>query len=78
MAANEAVGEFANMGIGLGVMTGVGGAMSSVMTDALAQTQSGETSSAPIAAAAGKYCHECGYRFIGAEKFCPECGTRRQ
>lgn len=82
MAANEAVGEFANMGIGLGVMTGVGGAMSSVMTDALAQTgraaQPGETSSAPIAAATGKYCHECGYHFIDAEKFCPECGTRRQ
>ena len=85
MAANEAVGEFANMGIGLGMMAGVGGAMGSVMTDALAQTgtatqpnAAADTAApAPTATAKGKFCPECGFRFVGTEKFCPECGTRR-
>lgn len=89
MAANEAVGEFANMGVGLGVMTGVGGAMGSVMTDALAQANgttqgSGQANNPAAAPGAGsepctssKFCPECGYRFTGTEKFCPECGTRR-
>lgn len=83
MAANEAVGEFANMGIGLGVMAGVGGTMGTVMTDALAQSvqapQANSTPSAPLASAgaASKFCSECGHRFTNTEKFCPECGTRR-
>ena len=81
MAANEAVGEFANMGIGLGMMAGIGGAMGSVMTDALAQTgttaQPGTLTDVPAASATGKFCPECGFRFAGTEKFCPECGTRR-
>ena len=83
MAANEAVGEFANMGIGLGVMAGVGGTMGSVMTDALAQSvQASQANATPPAPASGtaivsKFCPECGYRFVGTEKFCPECGTRR-
>ena len=37
MAQNEAVGEFANMGIGLGMMTGVGGPMGQVIGGAVSQ-----------------------------------------
>lgn len=37
MAQNEAVGEFANMGIGLGMMTGVGGPMGQVVGGAVSQ-----------------------------------------
>lgn len=32
MAQNEGVGEFANMGIGLGMMTGVGGTIGGMMS----------------------------------------------
>ena len=37
MAQNEAVGEFANMGIGLGMMSGVGGTMGSVVGGAVSE-----------------------------------------
>lgn len=90
MAGNEAVGQYANMGIGLGVMAGVGGAMSGVMGDAVAQaTQTSQPApAAPVevtkqpqpqdkGAAGLPFCPECGYRFQGMEKFCPQCGTRR-
>ena len=82
MAQNEATGEYANMGIGLGVMAGVGGTMGAVMTDALSQA-TGTSATQPIPKdtnsqqSAAKFCSECGYRFSGTEKFCPECGARR-
>ncbi len=37
MAQNEAVGEFANMGIGLGMMSGVGGTMGTVVGGAVSE-----------------------------------------
>ena len=92
VAQNEAVGEYANMGIGLGVMAGIGGTMSSVMGEALSQaagnaqsiSPSGPASASPastsidnVPSAAAKFCPECGYRFTGSEKFCPECGMKR-
>ena len=83
MAKNEAVGEYANMGIGLGVMAGVGGTMSGVMGEALSQAAGGGQDAAHSPTPTGntpggaKFCPECGYRFAGTEKFCPECGTRR-
>ena len=86
VAQNEAVGEYANMGIGLGVIAGVGGTMSGVMGEALSQVAEGGHGAtfAPTSPAASnssangaKFCPECGYRFAGTEKFCPECGTRR-
>lgn len=91
MADNEAVGEFANMGIGLGVMQGVGTTMGQVVSGSVSQALGGSGSAAVVAAApaqgidgpaapvtgSAKFCAECGYRFAGPEKFCPECGTRR-
>ncbi len=47
MAQNEATGEYANMGIGLGVMAGVGGTMGSVMTDALSHATNPNGGSPP-------------------------------
>lgn len=89
MAQNEATGEYANMGIGLGVIAGVGGTMGSVMTDALSHATNPnggspaasqeQQSAASVKSTLGisKFCSECGYHFANAEKFCPECGTRR-
>lgn len=41
MAQNEAVGEFANMGIGLGMMSGVGGTMGAVVGGAVSEVMGG-------------------------------------
>lgn len=43
MAQNEAVGEFANMGIGLGMMSGVGGTMGSVVGGAVSEAMGGKS-----------------------------------
>lgn len=88
VAANEAVGEFSNMGIGVGMMTGIGGPVGtmvgSAMTDAMSTANLGgaiaqepaQTQSARSGLA--KFCPECGYKFGNSPmKFCPECGTKR-
>lgn len=89
VASNEAVGEFSNMGIGVGMMTGVGGPVGSMVGSAMTQamgtaglqesiSQSPSTEVTPPASGAAKYCFECGYAFGNSTmKFCPECGTRR-
>lgn len=89
-AANEAVGEFSNMGIGLGVMTGlggpVGGMVGSAMTEAMGSANLGEAiahttqnTNPEAESVRAKFCFECGYAFPDRNmKFCPQCGTRRK
>ena len=93
VASNEAVGEFSNMGIGLGMMTGVGGPVGgmvgSAMTEAMGtadlrtaiatQPQEGSSLDTNLhTAGQAKFCFECGYCFgDSAMKFCPQCGTKR-
>ena len=73
-AANEGGG-----GAGLGAGLGAGMAMGKAMTDALAggqQNPQGAPSlgSSPPAAAATRFCVECGKSIPRTSKFCPECG----
>lgn len=90
MAQNEAVGEFANMGIGLGVMSGVGGSMGAAVggavTEAMDGTVFGTAITGDLSLASGEavptpsfgFCPECGFAFSGSEKFCPQCGRKRE
>ena len=70
VAKNESVGQFTNMGIGLGTMAGVGGVVGGmvggVMTDTLGATQSAQTLS----------CGKCGAKLPQGAKFCLECGEK--
>lgn len=89
VAQNEAVGEFSNMGVGLGMMAGiggpVGGMVGSAMTEAMETADLGAAISkqpqqptSGLAAIQAKFCFECGYAFSDAQmKFCPQCGTKR-
>ena len=82
VAANEGVGEFANMGVGLGVMAGVGGAVGNTFgntlnqalgaagTPAAAQAPAGDTAQQPDA-----FCANCGNKLTAGALFCDECGT---
>lgn len=69
IAQNEAVGQFTNLGVGLGTMAGVGGTVAGVMkgaiTDAPNQSQSEQ-----------KMCTKCGYSLVKNAKFCPNCGEK--
>ena len=87
VAANEGVGEFSNMGIGLGMIAGVGGPVGgmvgSAMTDAmsaanLSESPLGSWAQQPVQIPANaNFCPKCGRPFQPTDKFCPECGTRR-
>ncbi len=66
-ADNEGGGNMANLGIGLGVMTGVGGAVGSIVTNSLNNTTGGQLS-----------CRRCGKPLPQNAKFCMECGERVQ
>lgn len=89
VAQNEAVGQFTNMGIGLGTMAGVGGAvggmvggavsnaMNSTIQPTLAAIKCGECSAElPVNA---KFCFVCGKKVEQQntnEMICPGCGKK--
>lgn len=82
VAQNEGVGEFASMGIGMGMIAGVGapigGAVGGVVTDALGgvvAAQGQGTHSQPPAATV--FCENCGKPLGANAAFCSECGVPR-
>ena len=101
VAGNEAVGQFTNLGVGLGTMAGIGGAVAgtlgTAMNDALNQTPAETPTPCTKCGAAlpanAKFCLECGEKVapkipdhmilcpkcgntVVKGKFCPECGHR--
>lgn len=80
VASNEAVGEFANAGIGMGVIAGVGGpigsTVSTAMTEAIRPIDSRESSPVQQGARAA-FCPNCGKAFSESDLFCSRCGTKR-
>lgn len=70
VARNEAVGQFTNLGVGLGTMAGIGGIVAGTvggaMNDTLNQTP------AEMATA----CTKCGATLPANAKFCLECGEK--
>ena len=84
VAKNEASGQFANMGVGLGMMAGVGGTMAGVvggaMNDAIGgnHTTVGSIKCAKCGAVLpnnAKFCLDCGEKVASVETtVCPSCG----
>lgn len=66
-ARNEGVGQFTNLGVGLGAMAGIAGTVGSAMNSALAHINTENT---------GRKCAECGAVLPANAKFCLECGER--
>lgn len=87
VARNEAVGQFTNLGVGLGTMAGVGGAVAgtvgNAMNDALdpLNVQPQKTRCLKCGAflmSNAKFCLECGEKVIEEEPntiTCPQCGN---
>lgn len=71
MAQNEGAGNFSSAGIGLGMMTGIGGAVGGVLggvfNDAVAPLTE---QNAPC-----QFCENCGAELTPEAAFCDECGT---
>lgn len=89
VAQNEAVGQFTNMGVGLGTMAGVGGVVGGVVGGAVNQAMNAATAgdmqrgepgagmpSEPPVSVAGLKCPQCGTSVSPNAKFCPECGGK--
>lgn len=74
IAQNQAIGQFSNLGIGLGTMAGIGGTVGGIINNALSE-------SVPQAGAMGmkntsQTCTKCGAPLPENAKFCLECGTK--
>lgn len=80
VAQNEAVGQFTNMGIGLGTMAGVGGAVGGVVGTAIGGAISGMNSQTtpPPVTAAKCFCDNCGAELEVGTIFCDKCGTKQE
>lgn len=80
MAQNEAIGQFTNMGIGLGTMAGVGGAVGGLMGNAVnSAINNGIATPAPeqqMFNAADSFCDQCGSSITQGALFCDNCGIR--
>lgn len=73
-AGNEAVGQFTNMGIGLGTMAGVGGAVGGVIGGAVSQAFSGIDVTSPPQMSL-RFCDQCGAELTPGAAFCDNCGN---
>ena len=81
VAQNEGVGEFTNMGIGLGMMGSVGnmvgGAVGGIMRGKLEDDDSIlEKSATPQYAQSKTVCRKCHSPIVSNGKFCLECGEK--
>ena len=77
VANNAAVGQFANMGIGLGMMTSIGGGVANVVGGAV---NNAFTGMAPLntnpPANTTSFCENCGNQLPPGTLFCEKCGSK--
>ena len=76
VAENEAVGEFNNMGIGLGTIAGVGGAVGGMVGGMMNDAVNSATKSQPTNNENISYCEKCGAKILENADFCEECGEK--
>ncbi len=74
-AQNEGIGEFSNMGIGLGMMTGVGGAVGGMVGSAVSDAFAVMGTAPQQPTTANKFCDQCGAELTPGAAFCDECGA---
>ena len=76
-AQNEAMGQFANVGIGLGMMSSVGGGVANMVGGAV-NTAFANTST-PLGDAprtVNSFCENCGAKLTPGALFCEDCGSK--
>ena len=66
IAENEGAGNFSSAGIGLGIMTSVGGAVNNTFGNAMNNINNNNV----------KYCDNCGAQLDNSQQFCDNCGAR--
>ncbi|MCD8125491.1 MAG: SPFH domain-containing protein [Lachnospiraceae bacterium] len=74
-AQNEGVGEFSNMGIGLGMMAGVGSTVGGMVGNTVTNAFTGINNATTQTAEPNKFCDQCGAELTPGAAFCDECGA---
>ena len=69
-ANNEGVGNFSNMGIGMGMISAVGNAVGNQLEGVM------NTALSPSVPVSAIQCGACGRQIPDGSKFCPECGVK--
>ncbi len=72
VARNEAVGQFSNVGVGLGMISGVGGEIGRSVSAAAGQAIQGVSSTVT----AKRFCEKCGHELSAGAVFCEKCGAK--
>lgn len=75
-ANNEGVGEFTNMGVGLGMISGIGNAVGDKLGGVIQGSVGGAAAPAAQPENKGLKCLQCGAALPANGKFCLECGTK--
>ena len=77
VAANEAVGQIGNLGIGMGMISGVGGVVGGKVGGILRDTLEQPQTPPPVPELLIQ-CAKCGAKAPSGAKFCPGCGAALQ
>lgn len=73
IARNDAVAEFGNIGIGMGMLSGIGGEMAQQVGSMAAAAVKPASTQPP---APVQYCMNCGEKLAPGAQFCMMCGTK--
>ncbi|MDD6156827.1 MAG: SPFH domain-containing protein [Lachnospiraceae bacterium] len=81
VAQNEAIGQFSNIGVGLGMITGVGGEIGKTVGGVASQAI--QSATAPVSQQTApqmqkRFCMNCGQELSAVARFCEGCGTKVQ
>lgn len=72
-AANESIGQYTNLGVGLATVAGVGSSVGGMLQNALAGAGQ---AAVPVSQPDVTACSQCGHPVPKGFKFCPECGAK--
>lgn len=76
VAKNEAVGQFSSIGVGLGMISGVGGEIGKAVGGVTGEAIRGVSGDSSSQSMTKKFCMNCGYEMSLDDLFCEKCGTK--
>lgn len=77
VAQNEAVGQFSNIGVGLGMITGLGGEIGKTVGGVASEAIQSTMEPTPVQQTMKKkFCMNCGHELTPTARFCENCGNK--
>ena len=76
IAGNEAVGQMSNIGVGVGMMTGIGGSIGNAVSSAARGAIDNIGAAVARPGLPARFCQSCGHPVSGNHFFCENCGEK--